>query len=110
LFIFSSAALRGQPTVKLLSQMAAHLRTGSPLLAGESAGFKPRTVGLQSGVVTNEPPLLPNEPPLLPNEPPLLSNEPPLLPNEPPLLHHTREHHCPSECGDLLGWTDHNQG
>ncbi len=52
---------------ELPSQMATHLRTGSPLLAGESAGFEARTVGLQSGVATNEPPLLPNEPPLLPS-------------------------------------------
>jgi hypothetical protein len=33
--------------------MAAHPRIGSPLYAGEIAG-------LQSGVATNEPPLLPN--------------------------------------------------
>ncbi len=47
--------LRGQPTVKLLSQKAAHLRTGSPLWAGEIARFKSGTAGLQSGVITNEP-------------------------------------------------------
>ncbi len=40
------------------SQMAAHLRTGSPLQAGEMAGFEPTTAVLQYGVATNEPPLL----------------------------------------------------
>ncbi len=40
------------------SKMAAHLRTGSPLYAGEIAGFEPRTAVSQSGVATNEPPLL----------------------------------------------------
>ncbi len=40
------------------SQMAAHLRTGSRLWAGEIAGFGPRTAVSQSGVTTNEPPLL----------------------------------------------------
>ncbi len=60
------------------SQMAAYLRTGSQLKAGEIAGFEPRNAVLQSGVASNEPPLLP-EPPLL-LKPPLLP-EPPLLPN-----------------------------
>ncbi len=59
------------------SQVTAHLRTGGPLLAGEIAGYEPRTVSLQSGVTTIEPPLLP-EPPLLSEPPPL--SEPPLLP------------------------------
>jgi hypothetical protein len=38
-------------------QIAAHLRTGSPLLAGEIAGFELRTAVSQSGVATNEPPV-----------------------------------------------------
>ncbi len=50
--------------------MAAHLRTGSPLRAGEIAGFEPTIAVLQSGVLTNELPLLPHEhePPLLPHQ------------------------------------------
>jgi hypothetical protein len=48
------------------SHKTAHLRTDSPLYAGEIAGFEPRTAESQSGVTTNEPTLLPNEAPLLP--------------------------------------------
>ncbi len=59
LYIFSSAAPQRTAYSEVLSQMAAHLRTGSPLQAGEIAGFEPRTAVLQSGVATNEPPLLP---------------------------------------------------
>jgi hypothetical protein len=44
--------------------MAALLRTGSPLQAGEIAGFEPRTSVSQSG----EPPLFLNEASLLPSE------------------------------------------
>ncbi len=58
--------------------MAAHPRISSPLLVEVIAGFKLGTAGLQSGVATNDPPLLPtNEPPLLPTLFP--TNEPPLL-------------------------------
>jgi hypothetical protein len=46
---------RGQPTYsEVPSQMAAYVRTGSPLQAGETAGIKPRTAGLQSDVASNE--------------------------------------------------------
>ncbi len=65
-FTFSSAAPQRTAYSEVPSQMAAHLRTGSPLQAGEIAGFEPRTAVLQSGVATNEPPLLRYEPPLLP--------------------------------------------
>ncbi len=44
--------LRGQPTGKC------HPRW-QPIKAGEIAGFEPRSAVLQSGVATNEPPLLP---------------------------------------------------
>ncbi len=66
----------------LPSQMEAHLKTGSPLSAGEIAGFEPRTAVSQCYVATNKPQVLPNEPPLLSNEPSLLSNEQPLLPEK----------------------------
>ncbi len=59
LFIFSSAAPQRTAYSKVPSQMAAHLRTGSPLYAGEIAGFEPRAAFWQSGVATSEPPLLP---------------------------------------------------
>ncbi len=58
-FIFSSAAPQRTAYREVISQMAAKLRTGSPLKTGEIAGFEPRTAVLQSGVPTNEPPLLP---------------------------------------------------
>jgi hypothetical protein len=55
----SSAASQRTAYSGVPSQMAAHPRIGSPLKAGEIAGLESGTVGLQSGVVTNEPPLLP---------------------------------------------------
>ncbi len=36
-------------------QMAAHLKTGSPLKAGKIAGFEPGIASLQAGVATKEP-------------------------------------------------------
>jgi hypothetical protein len=60
LFIFSSAAPQRTTYREVPSQMKAHLRTGSPLRAGEIAGFEPETAVSQSSVATNEPPLLPN--------------------------------------------------
>jgi hypothetical protein len=59
LFIFSSAAPQRTAYREVPSQMADHLRTGSPLEAGEIVGFEPRTAVSQSVVSTNEPPLLP---------------------------------------------------
>jgi hypothetical protein len=58
LYLFSSAAPQWTAYSGVPSHMAAHARTGSPLKAGEIAGFEHRTAGLQSGVATNEPPLL----------------------------------------------------
>jgi hypothetical protein len=58
-FIFSSATPQRTAYSEVSSQKAAHLRTGSPLQAGEIAGFEPRTAVLQSRVATNEPPLPP---------------------------------------------------
>jgi hypothetical protein len=55
MFIFSSAAPQRTAYSEVLYQMAAHLKTGSPLKAGEIAGFEPRTAVSQSGVATNEP-------------------------------------------------------
>jgi hypothetical protein len=40
---FSSAAPQRTAFSKVPSQMATHLMTGSPLQAGEIAGFEPRT-------------------------------------------------------------------
>jgi hypothetical protein len=57
-FIFSSATPQRTAYREVSSQMAAHLRTGSLLYAGEIAGFEPRTAVSQSGVANNEPPLL----------------------------------------------------
>ncbi len=59
LYFFSSAASQTKAYSEVLSQMTAHLRIGSPLKAGEFVGFKPGSVGLQSGAATSEPPLLP---------------------------------------------------
>jgi hypothetical protein len=56
LFIFCSAAPQRTTYSKVPSQMAAHLRTGSLLKAGEIAGFEQRTAVSQSGVATSEPP------------------------------------------------------
>ncbi len=58
-FTLSSAAPQRTAYSEVPSQMAAHLRTGSPLQAGEIAGFEPRTAVLQSGITSNELPLLP---------------------------------------------------
>ncbi len=57
-FIFSGGPSEGS-LQEVPSQMAAHLRTGNALYAGEIAGPEPRTAVSQSGVATNEPPLLP---------------------------------------------------
>jgi hypothetical protein len=94
--VFSSATPNRTANCKVLSQMAAHLRTSRAQEAGEIARFEPGIAGLQSGVTTKEPQLLlqgttipmshnyprrattPDEPPLLPiasttlKEPPLL--------------------------------------
>jgi hypothetical protein len=59
LYLFSSAAPQRTAYSGVPSQMAAHPRIGSPFLAGEIGGYKPRTAGLQSGVVTNKPSWLP---------------------------------------------------
>jgi hypothetical protein len=59
--LISSATPQRTAYCEVPSHMAAHQRIGSPLLAGETAGFEPRIVGFQSGVTINEPPLLPNE-------------------------------------------------
>ncbi len=59
LFIFSFATPQRTAYREVPSQMAVHLRTGSPLLAGEIAPFEPRTAVSHSGVTTNEPPLFP---------------------------------------------------
>jgi hypothetical protein len=56
---FFSSAPQRTAYREVPSQIAAHLRTGSPLWAGEIAGFEPTTAVSQSGVATNEPPLLP---------------------------------------------------
>ncbi len=58
-FTFSSAAAQRTAYSEVPFQMAANLRTGNPPQAGEIAGFEPRTAVSQSGVTTNEPPLLP---------------------------------------------------
>ncbi len=65
-FIYSSAAPQrtAYSAVTVLSQKAAHLRIENPLFDEEVAGFEPGTAGLQSGVATNEPPLLSKPPPL----------------------------------------------
>ncbi len=57
--LFFSAAPQRTAYSGVPSQMAAQPRISSPLQAGEIAGFKPGTAGLQFGVATNEPPLLP---------------------------------------------------
>jgi hypothetical protein len=60
LLIFDSAPPQRTAYSEVPSQMAAQLRTSSPLYAGEIAAFKPRTAVSPSGVTSNEPPLLPN--------------------------------------------------
>jgi hypothetical protein len=57
--VFSSAVPQRTAYSEVPSQKAARLRTGSPLQAGEIAGFEPGTAGLQPYVTNNEPPLLP---------------------------------------------------
>jgi hypothetical protein len=57
-FIFSFAATHKTAYREVPSQMAARLRTGNPLLARQIAGFEPRSAVSQSGIATNEPPLL----------------------------------------------------
>jgi hypothetical protein len=95
------------------SQMAAHLRTDSPLQAGEIAGLNadsrintmvsltmshnyslptsplyPQPMSHHYSQLTSHHNSLTNEPPQLPaHETSLLPVEPPLLPIEPPLLH-----------------------
>jgi hypothetical protein len=59
LLIFSSVAPQRTAYREVPSKMAAYLRTGSPLKAGEIARFESRTAVSQSSVTTNEPPLVP---------------------------------------------------
>jgi hypothetical protein len=59
LYLFSSASPKRTADSGVPSQMAAHLRTGSPLWSEGFAGFKPETPDLQLGIASNEPPLLP---------------------------------------------------
>jgi hypothetical protein len=66
-YIFPLPPIRGQPTAKCHSQMATHLMTAVHCGLGRLLDSNPGYAVLQSGVATNEPPLLPtNEPPLLP--------------------------------------------
>ncbi len=117
--IFSSAAPQRSAYSEVPFQMAAHLRTGNPLLAGEIAGFEPRTAVSQSGVTTNEPPLLPAPAPQKSEEyymkfislclPPHTVHKVSLSPcslqdkyckvsDPPPLLHHSVKNVSPFTC------------
>ncbi len=67
MYLFSSAAPQRTAYSEVLSKMAAPIRIGSPLYAGQIAGFEPGITGLQSCAATNEPLLLPTtEPQLVP--------------------------------------------
>ncbi len=51
MYFCSSATTMRTACREVPSQIAAHLKTGSPLKAEEIAGFEPETADLQSGVV-----------------------------------------------------------